>query len=144
MDELTLRPIGIVHSPVGEGREMSIEGVAAEVEVHADYAEGPHDTESNTHSYVLVGLHRASRSLLASEPARGVFGLRSPARPNPIGLSAAKLLRLEGRMLHLHRLDMFDGTPASISSATRRAGTASSALVRELKDHMMHYQRKLL
>ena len=33
---------------------MPIEGVAAQVEVHADYAEGLHDIESNTHVYVLV------------------------------------------------------------------------------------------
>ena len=90
---------------------MPIEGVAAQVEVHADYAEGLHNTESNTHVYVLGWLHWALRALLASEAARGVLGLRSPARPNPIGLSAAKLLRLEGRMLHLERLDMFGGTP---------------------------------
>jgi len=43
MDELTLRPIGIVHSSVGMGGEMPIEGVAAQVYVHADYAEGLHD-----------------------------------------------------------------------------------------------------
>jgi tRNA (Thr-GGU) A37 N-methylase len=66
MDELTLRPIGVVHSPVGEGREMSIEGEAAQVEVHADYGEGLHDTKSNTDIYVLGWLHRASRALPAS------------------------------------------------------------------------------
>jgi tRNA (Thr-GGU) A37 N-methylase len=86
MEELTLRPI---------------EGVAAQVEVHADNVEGLLDIESNTHIYVLVWLHRASRALMASESARGMFGLRSPARPNLIGLSAAKLLRFEGRMAHL-------------------------------------------
>jgi tRNA (Thr-GGU) A37 N-methylase len=62
--------------------------------------------QSNTHVHVLGWLHRPSLALLASEPARGVFGLRSPARPNPTGLSAAKLLRLEGRMLYLDRLDV--------------------------------------
>ena len=131
MDELTLRPIGVVRSPVGEGREMSIEGVAAQIEVHADYSEGLHDTKSNTHVYVLGWLHRATRALPASEPARGVFRSRSPARPNPIGRSAAKLVRLEGRMLHLDRLDSSMACPFSISSATRRAGTASSPLVRD-------------
>jgi hypothetical protein len=40
MDGLTLRPIEVVHSPVGEGGEIPIEGMAAQVEVHADYAEG--------------------------------------------------------------------------------------------------------
>ena len=51
MDELTLRPIGIVHSSVGMGGEMPIEGVAAQVYVHADYAEGLHDVaEQHAHS----------------------------------------------------------------------------------------------
>lgn len=50
MDELTLRPIGVVHSPVGEGGEMLIEGVVVQVEVHADYAEGLHDiAEQHAH-----------------------------------------------------------------------------------------------
>ena len=51
MDELTLRPIAVVHSPVAERGVMPIESVAAQVEVHADYAEGLHDiAEQHAHS----------------------------------------------------------------------------------------------
>jgi hypothetical protein len=41
----------------------------------------------------------------------GVFAVRSPARPNPIGLTAARVLRQEGRILYLDRLDFLDQTP---------------------------------
>ncbi len=45
----------------------------------------------------------------------GVFATRSPFRPNPIGLSAVQLERVEihqGRvMLHLAGVDLLDGTP---------------------------------
>ncbi len=45
--------------------------------------------------------------------AKGVFSLRSPARPNPIGLHVAKLIALDidtGR-IDLDAIDVLDGTP---------------------------------
>ena len=45
----------------------------------------------------------------------GVFATRSPYRPNPIGLSCVRLLRVEdtaeGRVLVVSGADMLDGTP---------------------------------
>jgi tRNA-Thr(GGU) m(6)t(6)A37 methyltransferase TsaA len=46
-----------------------------------------------------------------SAKKRGVFATRSPHRPNPIGLSAMRLLRVEGLTLHLCDVDLLDGTP---------------------------------
>jgi hypothetical protein len=40
-----------------------------------------------------------------------VFGTRSPHRPNPIGLSAVKLERIDGLTLYVADIDMLDGTP---------------------------------
>ncbi|OGR53275.1 MAG: tRNA (N6-threonylcarbamoyladenosine(37)-N6)-methyltransferase TrmO [Elusimicrobia bacterium GWA2_62_23] len=41
----------------------------------------------------------------------GVFASRSPHRPNPIGLSLARLEKVEGDTLHLSGIDLIDGTP---------------------------------
>ncbi|XP_038071409.1 tRNA (adenine(37)-N6)-methyltransferase-like isoform X2 [Patiria miniata] len=41
----------------------------------------------------------------------GVFASRSPHRPNPIGLTLAKLDRIQGSTLHLSGVDIIDGTP---------------------------------
>ncbi|CAH1254409.1 TRMO [Branchiostoma lanceolatum] len=41
----------------------------------------------------------------------GVFATRSPHRPNPIGLTLAKLDKVEGDTLHLSGIDILDGTP---------------------------------
>ncbi len=46
-----------------------------------------------------------------SRPKRGVFTLRSPHRPNPIGVSQVQLLGIEGNVLRVRGLDAFDGTP---------------------------------
>ncbi len=41
----------------------------------------------------------------------GVFATRSPRRPNPIGLSIVRLVRVEGATLHIEEVDLVDGTP---------------------------------
>jgi tRNA-Thr(GGU) m(6)t(6)A37 methyltransferase TsaA len=42
---------------------------------------------------------------------RGLFATRSPDRPNPIGLSAVRLIRVDGWDLHVRGIDLLDGTP---------------------------------
>ena len=42
---------------------------------------------------------------------KGVFATRSPHRPNPLGLSAVRLERVDGLTLHISDVDMLDGTP---------------------------------
>ncbi|MCB0280028.1 MAG: tRNA (N6-threonylcarbamoyladenosine(37)-N6)-methyltransferase TrmO [Calditrichaeota bacterium] len=41
---------------------------------------------------------------------RGVFATRSPYRPNPIGISVVRLLRIKGRTLYIEDHDLLDGT----------------------------------
>ena len=41
----------------------------------------------------------------------GVFSSRSPSRPNPIGLTKVKLLKVENNKLFVDRIDALDGTP---------------------------------
>ena len=42
---------------------------------------------------------------------KGVLSTRSPHRPNPLGLSALRLERVEGLKLFVRGVDMLDGTP---------------------------------
>jgi tRNA (Thr-GGU) A37 N-methylase len=42
---------------------------------------------------------------------RGVFATRAPSRPNPIGLSVVRLIKVEGNILHVENVDILDGTP---------------------------------
>lgn len=42
---------------------------------------------------------------------RGVFATRSPHRPNPIGMTAVKLIKIEGRKIFVGNADLLDGTP---------------------------------
>ena len=61
-------------------------------------------------------MDRAPRNLVRQVPRhygvpRGVFALRSPARPNPIALSVVALLGVDGTRLSVRGLDCLAGTP---------------------------------
>jgi tRNA (adenine37-N6)-methyltransferase len=65
---------------------------------------------------VLYWLHEARRDLVRQSPAddgktRGTFALRSPIRPNPIGISLVRLLARDGSTLSVRGLDCLDRTP---------------------------------
>jgi tRNA-Thr(GGU) m(6)t(6)A37 methyltransferase TsaA len=67
---------------------------------------------------VLTWLDRAQRDVLRvhprGDPARaeqGVFGTRSPDRPNPIGLHRVTVVAIEGLRLRVSGLEALDGTP---------------------------------
>lgn len=71
-----------------------------------------------THIIVLYWLHNARRDLLIQKPAhsdtvRGTFALRSPNRPNPIGLSVCDLLSIDqdNGLLTIRHIDCLNGTP---------------------------------
>jgi tRNA-Thr(GGU) m(6)t(6)A37 methyltransferase TsaA len=46
-----------------------------------------------------------------TRPRRGVFALRTPRRPNPIGVTEVDLLAIEGNVLRVRGLDAINGTP---------------------------------
>ena len=48
---------------------------------------------------------------VAGAPANGVLATRAPHRPNQLGLSCTKLVRVEGHILHVEGIDLLDGTP---------------------------------
>jgi tRNA-Thr(GGU) m(6)t(6)A37 methyltransferase TsaA len=67
---------------------------------------------------VLFHFHRSGDYSLCqhprgdtSRPKRGVFALRSPRRPNPIGATVVELLAIEENVLRVRGLDAIDGTP---------------------------------
>lgn len=65
---------------------------------------------------ILYWLHLSRRDLILQNPnhgdgARGTFSLRSPIRPNPIGLSSVRLIRRNGNRLTVRGLECVSGTP---------------------------------
>lgn len=120
---LEVKPIGVVRSPFRERHDAPRQpplarDTQAQIEIfpRAELEHGLADIETWSHLWVLYWFHlnthfRPKVEAPRSEKRRGVFATRSPYRPNPIGLSAVALERVEGRVLHVRGLDMIDGTP---------------------------------
>jgi tRNA-Thr(GGU) m(6)t(6)A37 methyltransferase TsaA len=86
------------------------------VELDPRWAVGLKGLETVTHVLLLYWMDRTRRDLVLQSPhhysePRGTFALRSPARPNPIAVSVARLLRIDGSVLHVVGVDCFDNTP---------------------------------
>jgi tRNA-Thr(GGU) m(6)t(6)A37 methyltransferase TsaA len=120
---VTFEPIGVVRSPFREKVEAPRQArAAAETEATIELFPGrdfEHALEDLTcwdRIWVIFLFDRAGEwrpKVLPprSERRRGVFATRSPHRPNPIGMSAVKLLGVEGLTVRVREVDMIDGTP---------------------------------
>ncbi len=75
------------------------------------------DLHGFDHIWIVSWLHRGGtwapmvRPPRGTRERRGLFATRSPDRPNPIGLSAARLVKIDGCDLHVRGIDLLDGTP---------------------------------
>jgi tRNA-Thr(GGU) m(6)t(6)A37 methyltransferase TsaA len=86
------------------------------LEIEPRFAAALTGVETCTHLLVLYWMDRSRRDLVLQMPRhygepRGTFALRSPARPNPIATSVARLVRVDGTRLSVVGLDCLDGTP---------------------------------
>ena len=86
------------------------------IEVGARWAPALRGVETCTHLVVLYWMDKSRRDLVIQVPrhygfGRGTLALRSPARPNPIAMSVARLIGVDGSRLSVSGLDCLDGTP---------------------------------
>jgi tRNA-Thr(GGU) m(6)t(6)A37 methyltransferase TsaA len=122
--DFVVRPIGFVRSPFREKAEAprqavaeGAEGVEGRIEMLAEHEHALDDLDGFDRIWVLFWFHEAKggpRTKVLpprSDKKRGVFATRSPHRPNPIGMSAVRLDRVDGLVLHVRDLDLIDGTP---------------------------------
>jgi tRNA-Thr(GGU) m(6)t(6)A37 methyltransferase TsaA len=121
MKEIKYRPIGVIHSPFKEPEGTPIQpegarGVAGIVEVFPEYVEGLKDIDGFSHIILLYHFHLSKGASLRVKPfmdncEHGIFAIRGPSRPNPLGLSVVRLVRVEAGILHVQDVDIVDGTP---------------------------------
>jgi tRNA-Thr(GGU) m(6)t(6)A37 methyltransferase TsaA len=115
------RPIGVVRSPWAEARGTPIqpvfaEGARGQVVIDAAYEEALTDIEGFDRLWLIYWLDRAGpyRPLVTpylDDRPHGVLATRSPARPNPIGLSVVRLVERRGSTLEIADVDVLDQTP---------------------------------
>jgi len=124
ISSVTFHPIGQFHSDAKYPYDVPRQGVVAEsstgiIRLNPDsrFEEALSDLDGFDIIWVLFLFHRNHQWHPMVRPPRhvsrkvGLFATRSPYRPNPIGISAVRLLKREGLALWISHHDLLDGTP---------------------------------
>jgi tRNA-Thr(GGU) m(6)t(6)A37 methyltransferase TsaA len=112
--------IGRIHTPwtarLETPRQGRLDGPTCRIELFPPWDSGLESIADFERLEVLYWLHESRRDLIRQSPrndgiGRGVFSLRTPVRPNPIGTSIVRLEKIEGSVLFVRGLDCLHGTP---------------------------------
>jgi tRNA-Thr(GGU) m(6)t(6)A37 methyltransferase TsaA len=119
----TLKVIGFFHgnttskhrAPRQPHATLGIDGTI-ELMKGQDFEQALQDLETFSHIWLIYGFHSAKdwKPMVLpprGDKKRGVFATRSPYRPNPIGISVVKLVKISGLKIHVQGTDLLDGTP---------------------------------
>jgi len=121
MNQIILHPIGTINSPYKQDKDIPIQAslkndVEAWVELKDKYVKGLKDLEGFSHAILLFYFHKSNREDIEGKPyletkKHGIFSIRSPHRPNHIGLSIVKIKYIKDNKLYFTGVDMINGTP---------------------------------
>ena len=122
MQEIVMRPIGVIRSPHREQAEAPMQSLmdmdsAGEIELFEEYREGARDIAPGTWGLLVFHFHKSDgKYKLVTTSHRdgceyGVFSTRSPFRPNGIGVSTVRFVDRAGNRIRFQGVDVLDGTP---------------------------------
>src|SRR6186997_820286 len=121
VEPVVYRPIGVLVSPHTDLDGMPLQPIAdtsghSRIEIFEAHRGCLEDLEGFSHVWVLAHLHEttgwdpAVRTFL-DDTTHGTFATRSPRRPNPVGLSLARIVAVEQLAIVVDAIDLLDGTP---------------------------------
>jgi tRNA-Thr(GGU) m(6)t(6)A37 methyltransferase TsaA len=121
-EEFQLKVIGWIESDLTQTEKAPPQGAGSGQEawlvLEPEFLDGLDGIQAGDHLLVFTWLHLAERWPLKLPPhgnhqlpPKGVFGTRSPHRPNPIGVHLVEVLAVEGNRLHLRDMEAVNGTP---------------------------------
>ncbi len=118
---VVFEPIGYVKSPIDSPQNAPIQpsgarAIEAEIVLDERFIDGLKDLSGFSHIIVIYHFHLVRDFKLRCKPflddaVHGIFAIRGPARPNPIGLSIVALKDVVDNRLYIRGADMVDGTP---------------------------------
>ena len=121
MNQIIMHPIGVIHSPYKVSKDIPMQGkfkddVEAWIELKDKYVRGLKDLGGFSHAILLYYFHKSNKENIEGKPfleddKHGIFAIRSPHRPNHMGLSIVKIKRIQENKVYFTQVDMIDGTP---------------------------------
>jgi tRNA (adenine37-N6)-methyltransferase len=118
---ILFQTIGTIFTPFKSKEGMPIQsrlakGAKGRIELKEEFVPGLLDLDGFSHIILVYYFHESKDFRLQVEPflenkKHGVFATRAPKRPNAIGMSVVKLLRIDNNILEVENIDVLDGTP---------------------------------
>lgn len=120
-EKVCFKPIGIIHTPFksmsGVPRQSSNSNAEGTIEIFEEYQDGLKDLEGFSHIYCIYNFDLIKPPVplqsksFSSRDKKGVFAIRTPFRPNPIGLSIFEVIDITENQIHIKGVDAVDRTP---------------------------------
>jgi len=121
MKEIKLTPIGFVSSPITKQTDENWGRIISRIVLQPGYIGALYGLEEFSHAIIITYLHQAKYEKekhlqrrprgLESMPKIGIFSQRAKDRPNPIGITAVKIVNVGDNYLEVQGLDAIDYTP---------------------------------
>ena len=121
MQDIIIKPIGIIYTPYKLPKDIPIQGIFKNntegfLELNKEYSDGLKDLDAFSHAILLYYFDRSKKESLISQPfledeKHGIFAIRSPHRPNHIGISIVKIKSITDNKVYFTEVDMLDKTP---------------------------------
>lgn len=119
--EIEIEAIGSVVSPVKEPVDENWGEVVSEIVLDKKYADALIGLKDFSHALIIYFMHLATdknRVKITRRPQGrddmpfvGIFSQRAKRRPNPVGVTAVKIIKVENNVLKVQGLDAIDKTP---------------------------------
>jgi tRNA (adenine37-N6)-methyltransferase len=120
-DIIQIKPIGIIKTSYEDPSGMPIQGrfkddVTGRIELFPEYWDGLKDLDGFSHAILIYHFNRAKEANLLGRPFledvdHGIFAIRSPKRPNHIGISVVRIEGIEKGAVVFSEVDILNGTP---------------------------------
>lgn len=118
---IPIEPIGIIYTPWDKADNSPIQPAGAQecegkIVIHDQFVEGLKDLDGFSHLILIYSFDRQKNYDLKVVPfmdtqKRGIFATRSPKRPNHIGISTVRLVKINKNELIIKDADMLNNTP---------------------------------
>ena len=120
-DKICFKPIGIIHTEFKTLKGIPIQFSQSDsigtIEIFHDYEPALKDLDGFSHIFCIYFFDLVKPPVpLQSKPflideIKGVFAIRTPFRPNPIGISILEILEIKGNLIQVKNIDILDKTP---------------------------------
>jgi tRNA-Thr(GGU) m(6)t(6)A37 methyltransferase TsaA len=114
--KISMKPIGVVKNKEKNQHFGGWDTVVSDIIVKKTLAPALDGLENYSHAVIVYWMHQVKKRVIKHHPQGiaplvGIFACRCQGRPNPIGISAAKIVRRRKNVLTVKGLDVINGTP---------------------------------